>query len=192
MNKLPKDKRNRIIAVAVATAVVVGALWVVLVNPLRSSLARASAETRDARARLTAGQKTLAAMAQVSNEVAQARLSLAAAEDAMASGDLYVWMIQTMNRFKANHQVEIPQIGKESPCEVGVFPTFPYQAAAFGVRGKGYYHDIGRFVADFENAFPYMRIQNLELDPAGGVQNPDDETLQFRLEIVTLIKPVAP
>jgi hypothetical protein len=88
--------------------------------------------------------------------------------------------------------VDIPQIGKEAPCDVGVFPTFPYQAAAFGVRGKGYYHDIGKFVADFENSFPYMRIQNLELAPDGGAQAADDETIQFRMEIVTLIKPVAP
>jgi hypothetical protein len=201
MSKLPKDKRNKIILVVAGTLLVSVGLWVTMVNPLRTNLKRAVAESAEARARLTAGQRTLASWVQVSNDVAAAQARLLAAEETMASGDLYVWMIQTMNRFKASQQVDIPQIGKETRCEVGVLPAFPYQAAAFAVRGTGFYNDIGKFVADFENAFPYMRVQNLELEPVGAAKKTDgasagnvgdDETLQFRMEIVTMIKPVAP
>jgi len=60
------------------------------------------------------------------------------------------------------------------------------------LRGTAYYHDFGRFVADFENAFPYMRIQNIELDPASAsAASPqqEPEKLSFRLEIVALVNP---
>jgi hypothetical protein len=72
-----------------------------------------------------------------------------------------------------------------------MFPKFPYKAAAFNVRGSAYYHDLGQFLADFENSFPYARIQNLEIEP-GAVSasgTAETEKLSFRLEIVTLINP---
>ena len=54
--------------------------------------------------------------------------------------------------------------------------------------------DFGKFVADFENAFPYMRIQNIELDPnPSSSANPSNEPekLGFKMEIVALVNPNA-
>ena len=44
--------------------------------------------------------------------------------------------------------------------DVGIIPKFPYRWATFHVKGSGYYQDLGRFFADFENNFPYFRVQN--------------------------------
>ena len=75
---------------------------------------------------------------------------------------------------------------------MGCFPKFPYRAALFNVRGTAYYHDFGKFLADFENAFPYLRIQNIELDPnvssAANTQS-EPEKLAFKMEIVALVNP---
>jgi hypothetical protein len=107
-------------------------------------------------------------------------------------GDMYSWIILTVNTFKENYGVEIPQFSREVAAEVGMFAKFPYRAAVFHLRGTARYHEFGRFVADFENAFPYMRIQNIELDPsaasAANAQN-DPERLAFRMEIVALVNP---
>ncbi len=108
----------------------------------------------------------------------------------MASGDLYDWMIQTLNKSKLSHAVDLPQISRETPCEAGTFSQFPYKAAAFIVGGTAFYHDFGRFLADFENQFPYLRVQNLELEPAA-VRGEDSEKLHFKMEFVTLVKPVS-
>jgi hypothetical protein len=75
-----------------------------------------------------------------------------------------------------------------------MFAKFPYRAAVFNVRGTAHYHDFGKFVADFENAYPYMRIQNFELEPSAAsnstAQN-DQEKLTFKMEIVALVNPAA-
>jgi len=112
----------------------------------------------------------------------------------MASGDMYAWVIQTVGRFGAERRVDIPQFSREVTTDVGILPKFPYKAAIFNVRGNAYFHDLGQFLADFENSFPYARVQNLELEPgassaASGTTDP--EKLAFRLEIVTLINPNA-
>jgi len=63
------------------------------------------------------------------------------------------------------------------------------------VRGTAYYHDLGKFIADFENAFPYVRLLNLEMEPVGlpsPASNPEEqEKLSFKMDIVTLIKPTS-
>ena len=111
----------------------------------------------------------------------------------MASGDMYSWIILTVNTFKENYKLDIPQFSREVPSEVGMFTKFPYRAAVFHVRGSAFYHDFGRFVADFENAFPYMRIQNIELDPNASSANASNEPekLAFKMEIVALVNPNA-
>ena len=73
-----------------------------------------------------------------------------------------------------------------------MLPKFPYRAAAFNLRGTAFFHDFGAFVADFENTFPYMRIQNIELDPAStsaATSSDHSEKLSFRMEIVALVSP---
>jgi hypothetical protein len=72
---------------------------------------------------------------------------------------------------------------------VGVLPDFPYKAADYKVDGAAHYHEFGRFLADFENSYPYMRIQNLNLFPDMSSTTDDHEKLIFQMEIVTLVKP---
>ncbi|HVR37084.1 MAG TPA: hypothetical protein VMS21_14675, partial [Methylomirabilota bacterium] len=56
--------------------------------------------------------------------------------------------------------------------------------------GTGYYHDFGEFLAEFENRFPYVRLQRIHLEPAAvRTANPEDrEKLSFRIEFVALVK----
>jgi hypothetical protein len=56
--------------------------------------------------------------------------------------------------------------------------------------GTGYFHDIGKFIADLENKFPHMRVVNLAIDPSNA-QGAGLEKLSFRMEIVALVKPNA-
>ena len=195
MNRLPKDKRDKIIIVGGATIIAVAVLWFVLIQPLRANSAQIARQAEESRSQVASGRRILSESNKVTTALAGTTTRLNAAEGAMAAGDLYSWMIQTMNQFKLVHNVDIPQISREIPCEVGMFPQFPYKAATFVVNGTAYYHDFGKFLAAFENNFPYMRVQNLELEPGGSLKAEkaeENERLRFRMELVTLIKPVAP
>ena len=56
------------------------------------------------------------------------------------------------------------------------------------INGTAYYHDLGKFIADFENNFPHIRIVNLTIEPASAGE-PGNEKLSFRMDIVALVKP---
>jgi len=192
MNSMSKDKKQKIMMVGGITVGVMVVLWFVLISPLWTKLADLRKQAENARAQVEKGSRSASMAQQSSNELAAASSQLSTRESLMAAGDLYAWMIQAMNRFKASYAVDIPQISRETPCDVGMFPKFPYKAASFVVRGAGFYHDFGKFLSDFENNFPYIRVQNLELSTQGGPRNEDNEQLQFSIELVTLVKPVTP
>ena len=193
MSKLSKDKRDKIILVALVTAAASAAIWLLVIKPLNETLKSARADVIKSRDQLKRGQVTLTTQAQINSSFENATEVLKQRESAMAaSNDMYSWLIQTLNTFRAGYRVDIPQFGRELPSEVGIFPQFPYRAALFNVRGSAFYHDFGRFLADFENAFPYIRIQNIELDSATDSGNREvAEKLNFKMELLTLVRPTA-
>ena len=50
------------------------------------------------------------------------------------------------------------------------------------------------FVADFENRFRFARIINLDVEPnsAGGTNEREREKLNFKMDVVFLVKPKQP
>lgn len=191
MSKLPKEKKEKIILIGMGTVVACVAVWFLLINTQKATLSRAIEETRKSREQLENGQRVVKSQALVKQEFAAATESLRQREMGMASpNDMYLWQIETLNRFRVGRNVEIPQFGREVPTAVSVFPRFPYSGALFSVRGTAHYHDFGKFLADFENSFPYIRVQNLVLEPTGEQEKSESrEKLSFRMELLTLVRP---
>ncbi|MFM2296167.1 MAG: hypothetical protein RLZZ350_2580, partial [Verrucomicrobiota bacterium] len=104
------------------------------------------------------------------------------------SGDLYSWFIGTIKNFKTGYRVDIPAYGTVTSPEVNtLIPKFPYKQVHVAVNGSAFYQDFGHFLCDFENRYPYMRIENVTLDPSGGQSEADREKLNFHMEVVALI-----
>jgi hypothetical protein len=55
------------------------------------------------------------------------------------------------------------------------------------ISGSAHYHDIGKFVADFENQFPTSRILNLDISPSSVTAADEKEKLAFKMDIVSLV-----
>ena len=192
MKNLPKEKRDRLIMAGVGTLVAVLAIYYLLVRSQQSTATELAKKIGEQKAKVSNAERLVAATEDLKKHLNLEAKKVTGIEDTMASGDMYAWVIQTVGRFGAERNVDIPQFSREVATEVGVFPKFPYKAVMFNLRGTAYYHDLGKFLADFENKFPYARIQNLEMEPAGGsaaTSTPDPEKLAFRLELVTLINP---
>jgi Tfp pilus assembly protein PilO len=192
MKNLPKEKRDRLILVCLGTAAILVGLYYGLITTQQKSLAEMDKKQVEQEDKLKNGQRLASSTAQIQKSLEAADAKLKAIESRMPSGDMYSWIILTVNTFKENYQVDIPQFSREVPAEIGMYAQYPYRAAVFNLRGTAHFHEFGRFVADFENTFPYMRIQNIELDPASAsnasAQN-DQEKLAFKMEIVTLVNP---
>jgi Tfp pilus assembly protein PilO len=192
MKNLPKEKRDRLILVCLGTVAILAGLYYGLISFQQRSLQEMARRHAEQEIKLSNAQRLAGNSAQIQQNLQAAVTKLKAIEATMPAGDMYSWIIQTVNAFKEKYQVDIPSFSREVPSEVGMFARFPYRAAIFNLRGTAHFHELGRFIADFENTFPYMRVQNLELDPAAAsnatIQG-DQEKLAFKMEIVTLVNP---
>ena len=190
MKNLPKEKRDRLILVCLGTAVILAGLYYGVISLQQKSLQEMAKKLVEQEDKLGNAHRLAGNMTQIQHGLDTATSQLKAIEAKMPSGDMYSWIILTVNTFKEKYQVDIPQFSRETPTEIGLYAKFPYRAAAFTLRGTAHFHNLGKFIADFENTFPYMRLQNLELEPASASNasaQDDQEKLTFKVEVVTLI-----
>ena len=185
--KLSTDKRNKLIAVGIATAVVLGLIWFFIVGAQQAKL-------RDLREHYLGEIEKQRKMKNVTSEVKkieenlkEAEHTLSVAEQQMASGDLYSWLYTTIKTFKTSYRVDIPQFGNAETANTTLLYNFPYRQVKTSVAGTGYFHDFGKFLADFENRFPLIRVENLVLEPVPGASEADREKLLFKMDVVALI-----
>lgn len=188
--KLPKEKRQNLILVGLVTLIAVAGLYFGLIRRQNESLARLAQQKAAAAQKLQAVLDTMSRAKPIQAELDEARTTLAAAERDVASGDLYAWVINSLNRFKAPYKaVEIPQFSQLGQAgDVNLLPSFPYKQAALTVAGTAHFHELGQFLANFENEHPHVRVLNLSLDATTTSQAAEPETLSFKMDIVTLVK----
>ncbi|MBM3845480.1 MAG: hypothetical protein FJ405_04220 [Verrucomicrobia bacterium] len=194
MNKLTKDKRSKLTLVVVSTVIVIAAIWFTLIEGQNAAIRKLEARNAEELQKLESGVRTVDAKASIEKRLGVAIKNLEEIEKSMAKGDLYDWIIKTMKHFRAPYRdrVDIPNYSREVVGEMTMLPKFPYKAATYSIRGSAYFHDLGCFIADLETRFPFMRVQNLELEPASSssaTATDDAEKLAFRFELVALIQP---
>lgn len=176
--------------VIAGTLTVISLIYFFLIGPQNTEnqkIANKIKSEQDKLEKIKATIKMADATAQAAAEKAKL---LSQAEQDVASGDLFAWTYDTLRQFKAGYRVDIPTIGQPVQTDVDLIQNCPYKQIKFSIIGTGYYHDIGKFLADLENKFPHMRAANLMLDQGGG---PDvaSEKLSFRVELIALVKPSA-
>jgi Tfp pilus assembly protein PilO len=189
-SKLSKEKKQQLFGVVAGTVAVLGALGYFLIKGGYEQLGQLNQKKQAAEQKLDQMRSAVKRSAEIEAQFAETEAALMERETTMANGDLYSWIHENLRRFQRGYKVEIPQISQVTPpTPVDIIPDFPYQQTSVEVSGTAYYHDLGRFVADFENQFPLMRIQNLALDQNTLAPGADREKLLFRMNIVALIKP---
>ena len=197
MEKTSKEKRNRISLVAAVSVIIIAGLWFALIRPQQAGLQESSEQTTKARDRVKDGLRRIEKASQTRAELENVTQKLKEIEEGMAPAYKYSWFIQTIHSFRAPYRIERIAFNREQVDDVKLLPNFPYRAATFSIRGVAYYHDLGSFISEFENHFPYFSLHNLvidkqSMDPASITTPEEQEKLAFKMEIVTLIKPAAP
>jgi Tfp pilus assembly protein PilO len=193
VNKLSKVQSNQLIGIAAGTVALMGALWYFGVTAMQGELAatrRKSAEMRqklhDAEALMRRGDEISGTLRSRSELLAKREAGLAPDRDA------YAWLINTVNAFiQSRKGVNIDTYSQPEVSDTGIIPKFPYRWATFHLKGTGYYHDFGKFFADFENAFPYFRIQNLNLSVNSG-PGVEPEKLSVTFDLVAPVASSGP
>jgi hypothetical protein len=192
MNRLSKEKRNHLILAVLLTIMALSGLWFGLISFQKQSL-ETIAKNRDAAAnKLRQMDLTIRNANQIEFDLTESSQKLCNLENGMASGDLYSWAINTLRQFKMAYKVDVPQFSAiDGPKDVSLLPSFPYKQASMTIGGTAYFSDFGRFMADFENQFPYARVLNLTLEPSPGLVPAEHERLSFKIDLAFLVKPSA-
>lgn len=189
LKRLSKEKRDHLILVAMITAVILGGLGFGLIRFQYEHLRTLKAKHLDSLAKLQKMKDTIGLADAAENQLTEAGRALGVLEENMATGDPYSWALDLVRRFRLAYRVDIPGVAQPIVGESSLLPKFPYRQASFTLSGNGFYHEIGRFIADFENQYPEIRIVNLSLSPLTGSLNEDREKLEFKMDIVALMRP---
>lgn len=197
MKNLSKEKRLQLVLVGILTVGVIVGLWLGLIDMQKSKLKEIAQKSQNIQKEIDKVQKVVVSAGDLDKELKEATNRLALIEETMpsASGDLFSWIVSSIKQFNVpSYKVDMPQFSAPAVSDVHMFTGFPYNQAIVTVGGTGYYFEFGKFMADFENHFPYVRVQNLNLEPAfaANASGDEKEKLSFRMEIVTLVKPGQP
>ena len=187
LDKISKEKRKDLVLVVLVTAGILSGLGFGLIKYQYSSLASLENKRAEVNRQLEEMHNLVRRAELTKNELAISRAHLTKLEKDMASRDIYIWMIDTLRRFKQSYKVEIPQVGQPAIGDVSLLSKFPYKQAALSVSGSARYHELGRFVSDLENQYPHFRVLNLEVTPASAAG--EMGLLSFKFDIVALVNP---
>lgn len=185
MKKLPKEKRNKVLLVWLITIAIIAA-WAFVVLKVQLDVKYRAGQTlgklKDQYSMMT---NQLQRAEQIEADMHASAQKLETLESQMATGDHFSWVVTTLREFKQDYSVDLPQLSQVVVTRNSLLPDFPYQQAALTVAGSAYFHDLGMFIADFENEFPFARITNLGIQPGTGT----GEKLNFKMDIIFLVKP---
>jgi Tfp pilus assembly protein PilO len=170
VNKLSKTQRDQLIGIVLGTLALMAALWYFGVTAKQGQLAATRRKSAEMRQKLHDAEALMRREEEINGTLHSRSELLARREAGLAPDrDAYAWLINTVNAFiQSRKGVNIDTYSQPEVSDVGMIPKFPYRWATFHLKGTGYYHDFGRFFADFENAFPYFRIQGLNISANSG------------------------
>jgi hypothetical protein len=193
MAKLTKEKRDQLILTGLMSVMIIVAVWMLLVGPTRSALVALSGEVQSTADQLKEAQGLVARAGRIELEMKATGRFLTEMEKDMVEGDPNLWIRSTLNDFyrSAPRTMQLPAIGIPKDAEIGLLPDMPYKALVFQLSGSAYYHEVGKFIADFENRYPYVQVRNLDFRPDGSVGRfgPSTELLSYTFDIVVPVKP---
>jgi Tfp pilus assembly protein PilO len=188
MKGLSKEKRSQLVLVGIVVAAVIAGLWFSVIRSQQEDLRSLTAKKTEDQNNLAQIGDTIKNSEKAKTELLSVSNQLASAERDMPYGDLYLSLVNTIRKFNNDHQLQISQFnpnGGDTP--VNLLPRFPYRQVSVSISGSAHYHDIGKFVADFENQFPTSRILNLDISPSSVTAADEKEKLAFKMDIVSLV-----
>ena len=187
--KMPKQKRSHLVLVALLTAIALGGISFGLIRFQYNQLKSITSETADADKKLSQMKDGIRRADEIENKSTEASKTIAAIENDMGAGDYYSWGLDLLRRSRADYKLEVPAVNQPVLGETTLLPKFPYKQATFTLGGSAHYEELGRYIADFENQYLYIRIVNLTLEPISSLISAAKEKLEFKMDVVVLVRP---
>jgi hypothetical protein len=211
MNKLSKEKKEKLIIVCMATGFLLAILNYFLIGMQQDTLARYDRQIADKKDKVEKADMLLKMAPRIQANLEGSKKLLAEKEQKMAPPDQYRWLVELVPPFMSARNVNFENCTTARIEPPGLLPKFnDYKSAVFTVKATARFQDFGKFLADFENDFPYMIVQIQKIGPdsmknalaaapnafdsvarrsAPAEMSESAEKLMFTMKIVTLVKP---
>ena len=197
MTKISKSQRDQLIAVAVAAAAVIACLWYLVVLAQNKQLAFADANCVKMRNTLKLASDKVRQADAVSAELAKNLDALRQREAGLApEREPFSWLAETMRAFWSRATTSTttrpfpsPTSNRRKSPTRASSPASPTSGPNSTSPARATTMISERFIADFENAFPYFRIVDLDIAVPG--LRRDADMLSYTFDIVTPQVPAA-
>ncbi len=191
IKKISRQKQIHLALVAAVTVGVIAALWIFVIGAQKAHIRESARLCEGVEAEKGKERRIIKGAGVLMEELQAATNHLGAIEGSMPSGDLYSWIVGAIKQFNVpSYHVVINQVGSPDVADMRLIPGFPYTQVTVNVNGSAHYQELGKFIADLENQFPQLRIQNLSLDPSHSQLPQEHESLFFHMEVISLVKPI--
>jgi len=205
MNKISKDKRDKVILSCLVSVGLAGLLYTFVLGAQKDQLAALHKQMITIKDKLSKAERLVRSAPAIEESLKENQKLIQRRQETMApQGQYYYWFLKLMDQFREEEKLNavlIVDIMQPEFIEAGLLPNFPYKAASFGMRLNGRFHDLGRFISDLENTYPYFRVQSVKMAPQRGsgmggaavlketpnTQGPS-ESLMMEVRVVTLIR----
>jgi len=195
MNKLPKDKRDKLLLICFAIVGIVSVLYFLVLSDMKDEQAVLGTKITSLKDKIDKSEMLMKKQSDFQAHSEQLRKALNDRQAQMPKpGEDHVWFLRIMEERRAKFNLDISEIRNPEPADPGVLPKFPFKGVAFNVTLIGAYTDFGRFLADFENSYPYMRVQIISVSPdlqqsaGAGASAEDASKLRFNFRVISLVK----
>jgi Tfp pilus assembly protein PilO len=196
MNKLPKDKRDKLILICIGVVGAIAALYFFVLSDMKDEQATLNTKIFSIKDKIDKSDRLLKRTAELQARMEALKKSLDVRQAQMPRpGEDHVWFLKIMEDRRTKYNLDISEIRNPEAWEPGELPKFPFKAVSFNVTLIGGYTDFGKFLADFENEFPYMRVQLMSIvpdvaqaPPGQAAAGDDAGKLRFNFRVVSLIK----
>jgi hypothetical protein len=88
-------------------------------------------------------------------------------EACLPQGSAYAWLLREIEPVAQTNSLTEFALSSVQASALNLTPALGYSGVKGTLVGVGSYQQIGLFVADFENAFPFTEVEALNLDVAG-------------------------
>lgn len=207
MNKLSKDKRDKLLLICIMSIGIVAVLYYLVIVDQRDELDLLAGKIAQMQSKRDSSAKTAKRQLDFQENLdSQKKILIAKQAEMPRAGEGILWFNTLMEERRVQYNLDIQEIKQpEQPVDPGVLPKFDFRGVSFMVTMTGAYADFGRFLADFENRYPYMRIQLQNITPvARSIPGPSatlgagpadagrasDEPIKLRFDfkVISLIK----
>src|SRR5258706_7368291 len=191
MTKLSKEKKNQlVVAIILILAGIAGLYFGLISLQLRHLIYLADNKVKMAD-NLSRVEQSVKNADLIDKDLSATSKKLTDLEDDMANpSDVNSWLFNNIRQFKLAYKaVDVPQMSTPEVKDMNMMPRFPYKQVSLTIGGTAYFHDLGKFIADYENQYPHSRVVNLDIEPSPSMMGGERERLTFKMDIITLVKP---